>query len=170
MKPPGRLFTPPHREKPEVARKKERDRDRRDHSRGALQRPSLTAANCFLFFGLMLLPVLALARLSRIFDPRVVCGYIVFISLVTWLLYRQDKRRAADGEWRISEGTLHLAEFFGGWPAGFLAQRILRHKIKKTSYQVTFCFIIVLHETVALDFLRGWPLVRQTLSSVLRMI
>ena len=53
---------------------------------------------------------------------------------------------------------LHLAELLGGWPAAFVAQRALRHKISKTSYQATFWLIVALHQGVALDFLWDWQI------------
>ena len=34
--------------------------------------------------------------------------------------------------------TLHWLEFLGGWPGALIAQRVIRHKNKKTSFQVDF--------------------------------
>ena len=85
-------------------------------------------------------------------------GYAVVISGITFWLYWSDKRKAVGGEWRTPESVLHLAEILGGWPAAFLAQRALRHKISKTSYQATFWLIVVLHQAVALDSVTGWKM------------
>ena len=38
------------------------------------------------------------------------------MSLIAFTAYSIDKARARDNGWRISEKTLHLLEFFGGWP------------------------------------------------------
>jgi uncharacterized membrane protein YsdA (DUF1294 family) len=51
---------------------------------------------------------------------------------------------------------LHLAEFLGGWPAAFLAQRAFRHKISKSRYQLAFWMIVVFHEAASVDFLSEW--------------
>jgi uncharacterized membrane protein YsdA (DUF1294 family) len=113
---------------------------------------------------LLLLPAFAISRLARTFDPRFIAGYLILISAVTYLFYRHDKNRAATGGWRTPESTLHLAELLGGWPGAFLAQRILRHKISKTSYQVKYSLIVVLHQFVAFDFIQGWPYSRKAFS------
>lgn len=44
-------------------------------------------------------------------------------------VYRHDKRRAFAGQWRVPEATLHLAEFAGGWPGAFLAQRMHKFEV-----------------------------------------
>lgn len=82
-------------------------------------------------------------------------GYMA-LSLFTYWAYASDKRSARAGEWRTSEATLHLMELVGGWPGAFLAQRRLRHKCSKLSYQVVFWLIVGLHQYVALDFLLDW--------------
>ncbi len=117
-------------------------------------RPSLSAL--ILFVALLVFPSRASVRLAEFFDPRVICGYLVFISVVTLRLYWNDKRSAEVDGWRTPELTLHFAELLGGWPAAFLGQRIFRHKIRKISYQIAFGTIITLHETVSFDFLADW--------------
>lgn len=77
-----------------------------------------------------------------------VAVYVV-VSVVTFILYAIDKRRAIESRRRIRESTLHLAELLGGFPGAFAAQRTLRHKNRKLTYQVTFWLIVVLH-------LAGW--------------
>ena len=67
------------------------------------------------------------------------------MSLLTFALYADDKSRAKRGNWRISEKTLHLCELAGGWLGGFVAQRRLRHKSSKESYQFEFWAIVTLH-------------------------
>jgi uncharacterized membrane protein YsdA (DUF1294 family) len=66
-------------------------------------------------------------------------------------MYGIDKRRAGRGDWRISENTLHTIELLGGWPGAWIAQRIFRHKWRKTQYVVVFWIIVALHVT-------GWTL------------
>lgn len=109
-----------------------------------------------LLVALLLIPSLAGLRLARSFDPRFVLGYFVAISGFTFWLYWHDKRRAETDGWRTPESTLHFAELLGGWAAAFLAQRTLRHKISKTSYQVAFWAIVAVHEAASFDFLSEW--------------
>ena len=67
------------------------------------------------------------------------------MSLLAFLLYAADKRRATRREWRISESTLHLVELLGGWPGALVAQQLLRHKRQKRSYIFVFWLIVVAH-------------------------
>lgn len=75
------------------------------------------------------------------------------MSLLTFALYADDKSRAKRGDRRTSERTLHLCELAGGWLGGFIAQRRLRHKSIKSSYQVVFWAIVALHIAFWLDWL-----------------
>ena len=52
------------------------------------------------------------------------------ISLITFLLYGIDKRRAKHGRWRISEKALLAFSFFGGGVGGILAMQLFRHKTR----------------------------------------
>ena len=67
------------------------------------------------------------------------------MSVVAFILYWMDKRRAERNEWRIAEGTLHAIELLGGWPGGWIAQRVFRHKTRKTPYMVVFWLIVAVH-------------------------
>jgi uncharacterized membrane protein YsdA (DUF1294 family) len=109
---------------------------------------------------LLVAPVIALSRLAPAIDWRILAGVPVAVSFFTWLAYWSDKRRAEAGEWRIPEATLHLGELLGGWPGAFLAQRQLRHKTAKVSYQIVFWLIVLVHQFVAVDFLLGWKLTK----------
>lgn len=52
------------------------------------------------------------------------------ISLVTFILYGIDKRRAVKGAWRIPERVLLFFSLLGGGIGGALRMRIFRHKTK----------------------------------------
>lgn len=69
----------------------------------------------------------------------------VLMSAIAFGMYGIDKRRAVRGEWRIAEGTLHGIELFGGWPGAWIAQRVFRHKGRKTRYMIVFWAIGVIH-------------------------
>lgn len=126
-------------------------------------RGEISAGTLALLGLLLLLPGLAFPRLAQLFDWRYLLACLVLVSLLSIFLYRHDKEAAQSGAWRTPESTLHLLELLGGWPAAFLAQRLLRHKIRKTSYQVTYWGIVLLHELAALDSLQGWKFSRKAL-------
>lgn len=105
-----------------------------------------------LLFSLLLLPGLAMLWLPVPWWTG--AGMMTVISAITYGMYADDKQRAASGAWRVPESSLHLAELLGGWPGAFLAQRRLRHKCSKVSYQVVFWFIVVIFQIVAADVMQ----------------
>ena len=74
----------------------------------------------------------------------VLIAYLVG-SCVAYLAYVFDKAASLKGQWRTPESTLHLFSLVGGWPGAMLAQRTLRHKTKKQSFQVTYWATVVLN-------------------------
>lgn len=113
-----------------------------------------------IFVASLILPVLALNRLSLWADFRLLFGIPLAASVLALILYRTDKRRAEIGDRRIPESTLHLVEFLGGWPGAFLAQRLFRHKSVKLSYQIVFWLIVAVHQLAALDYLNDGRVTR----------
>jgi len=71
--------------------------------------------------------------------------YTLILSSITFILYGYDKAQARSFGWRVSEKTLHVFEFFGGWPGALIGQHFFRHKTAKLSYQITFWLIFVVH-------------------------
>jgi uncharacterized membrane protein YsdA (DUF1294 family) len=74
-----------------------------------------------------------------------VIGVLAALNLATFVAYRQDKQRAQQDRWRIAESQLHLWSFAGGWPGAWFAQRLLRHKSRKTSFRGVYWFTVVMH-------------------------
>ncbi len=70
--------------------------------------------------------------------PVVVLGLYLGGSLIAYLTYAMDKSAARQGAWRTKEETLHLVSLLGGWPGALLAQKRLRHKSRKRSFQAVF--------------------------------
>lgn len=70
---------------------------------------------------------------------------VVGMSLISFIVYGLDKRRAAKGGRRISERTLHLLALLGGWPGALLGQRRFRHKTVKLSFRIVFWLVVLLH-------------------------
>lgn len=79
------------------------------------------------------------------------------ISLATFAIYVADKNAARNGEWRTSERTLQLASLLGGWPGAVLAQQFVRHKNRKSSFQLTFWFAALVNVLVFVVITMGWP-------------
>lgn len=85
------------------------------------------------------------------------------LCAISYLAYARDKSAALNGRGRTPENTLHLLDLLGGWPGGLLAQRRLRHKSSKRSFQVVFWLTVLAH-VVAVAWLaspegRAWWLV-----------
>ena len=77
-------------------------------------------------------------------DPIILILFLL-LSFITFLLYRQDKIKAKNDEWRIAENTLHFFSLIGGWPGALIAQRRLRHKSRKQSFLVVFYVTVILN-------------------------
>src|SRR5262245_11934547 len=136
---------------------------KRDY-RAPKPRRGLTALALLGLLPLLPLPFLAALRLTHPLHPLLFPPCLLLLSAATFILYWHDKRQAQTGGWRTPESTLHLAELLGGWPAAYLAQRTLRHKNAKPSYQVTFWAIVTLHQLAALDSLTSWHYTRAALA------
>ncbi|MBR6580427.1 MAG: DUF1294 domain-containing protein [Ruminococcus sp.] len=52
------------------------------------------------------------------------------ISLIAFVMYFADKKKAQKNKWRIKEATLLGFGFFGGAIGALLAMKIFRHKTK----------------------------------------
>jgi len=104
--------------------------------------------------GLLVLPLLALYR-AGLSLPWVAL-YILVVNSITYTRYAADKRLARAKEWRIPEAQLQALDILGGWPGGFLAQRHLRHKSSKVSYQIVFWMTVFLYQFAAYDSLQDW--------------
>ena len=68
------------------------------------------------------------------------------VSLLAFLAYWHDKRRAQGQGQRTPENVLHALELADGWPGALLAQQLLRHKTRKVSNQMVFWLIVALHQ------------------------
>lgn len=72
-------------------------------------------------------------------------GYLLVASLSSYIAYLVDKSRSKRDRRRIPEKTLHLIDLAGGWPGGLAAQKTLRHKTMKRSFQIKYWITVVLH-------------------------
>ncbi|MDR2332736.1 MAG: DUF1294 domain-containing protein [Burkholderiaceae bacterium] len=94
---------------------------------------------------------------------------VLLLNLITFLVYRHDKKAAETGRWRISERTLHLLSLAGGWPAAWFAQQALRHKSSKREFRVVY-WITVIGNLVLLGILILLPESGGGMSALLRSL
>ena len=69
--------------------------------------------------------------------------YLIFINVVTFLVYGIDKWKAKQGSWRISEATLLILAVIGGSIGALLGMKVWHHKTmhKKFKYGVTLILL-----------------------------
>lgn len=106
-------------------------------------KPAATNTTVTALAGLFLLLVVGLAVMGRL-SFMVPAIYIV-ASLIALGAYAWDKASAQAGRWRTTESTLLLIGLAGGWPGAAFAQQVFRHKSRKTSFQVSFWFTVVVN-------------------------
>ena len=106
---------------------------------------------------LCLLPGLGAAQMAWNDQSWLPLALYPAVSLISLLLYWQDKQQARTQAWRTPEKVLHASELCGGWPGALVAQQLFRHKTRKVSYQLVFWGIVLLHQVFWLDqlFLSG---------------
>ena len=102
-------------------------------------------------FAASFLVIVGVSVLAGKISPLILCLY-VGSSLLTYFLYAKDKSAAQAGAWRTPEGTLHILSLACGWPGALFAQKKLRHKTKKFSFQM-ICWVTVLLNCSALVWL-----------------
>lgn len=104
-------------------------------------------------FSLLFLGALGYLTYIEILHPFLLYWYLG-ASLIAYAAYANDKSAAQSGRWRTKEATLLLIGLVGGWPGALIAQESLRHKSRKTSFQVLFAISVVLN-VVALVWLNS---------------
>ena len=79
---------------------------------------------------------------------KIAAAYVIVVavmSLASFIAYGLDKRQATNGGRRVSESTLHVMAFLGGWPGAWIGQRQFRHKTQKVTFRIVFWMVAVLH-------------------------
>ena len=86
------------------------------------------------------------------------CAFATYAlaSLACFGAYAMDKSAARSRSRRTPERSLLLLGLVGGWPGALLAQRMLRHKTAKTSFQVKFWLTVVANIGVLAGLTLWW--------------
>lgn len=69
---------------------------------------------------------------------------ISVISIITFIIFGIDKRKAVKHQRRIPESTLLSLTFLGGTAGVLLGMLIFRHKISKKSFLLKFGLIVLI--------------------------
>ena len=77
-------------------------------------------------------------------------GYILVMSIITFLTFVTDKNYAEQGVWRTKEKTLLILTLLGGTPGALLAMNQFRHKTRKVSFISKFIVVVVLQIAVVI--------------------
>ena len=116
---------------------------------------------------LAFLPLAALAVLHWT-APWLVVAVYAAASILSFLMYRTDKRAAGNGGWRIPEGSLLLIGVAGGWPGSIIAMRRYRHKTRKIEFRRLF-WATVFVNILAFAFITS-PLFSTLLAAVFGLV
>ena len=89
---------------------------------------------------------------------HVILIYLVFINLVTFIIYGIDKLKAKRSKWRISEATLLSMAIVGGSIGAWLGMKAWHHKTLHMKFKYGIPVIILL-QLLAVGYLiysREW--------------
>ena len=111
--------------------------------RSAMVASSGGGAISLTFATLFVVSVVAAVLVGKL--PWMILGLYLAASVVTFFAYALDKSAARTDGWRIRESTLHMFGVMGGWPGALAAQRLLRHKSRKQTFQVVFWATVLLN-------------------------
>jgi uncharacterized membrane protein YsdA (DUF1294 family)/cold shock CspA family protein len=120
--------------------------------------PSTPASFSYLFLAfIFLFAAFIIERTLMGFLPHIVPFIFLGANLIVFLYYYQDKASALRRNWRTPERKLHFLSLLGGWGGAYIAQKIFRHKHKKTSFMMVYkltvlinCSLIILYSVPGL--------------------
>ncbi len=70
--------------------------------------------------------------------------YLGVINILAFICYGLDKKRAKNGQWRISEAHLLALAALGGALGALLGMLVFHHKTRKRKFTVTVPLFLVL--------------------------
>lgn len=79
--------------------------------------------------------------------------YILYINILTFILFGVDKLKAIKNRRRIANSTLILAIFLGGAIGGLLGMVLFKHKIRKYYYLLSIGVSLII-SSIAIYYLK----------------
>lgn len=79
---------------------------------------------------------------------------ILYINLLTFIMFGIDKKRAVRDAWRIRESTLLILSLIGGSVGALVGMTVFRHKIRKMKFVMLVPVFFAMHLVLLLLFLR----------------
>ncbi|CAH0244098.1 hypothetical protein SRABI80_02823 [Peribacillus frigoritolerans] len=73
-----------------------------------------------------------------------VAAYMIITNIIGFALMGIDKRKARNGEYRISEKTLWFWAVIGGGTGSFLGMKQFRHKTKHAAFKWGLPILMIL--------------------------
>ena len=70
--------------------------------------------------------------------------YLLFINIITFMMYGIDKLKAKKGKWRISEATLLMMAIVGGSIGAWAGMQIWHHKTMHKKFRYGIPTIIIM--------------------------
>ncbi len=74
----------------------------------------------------------------------IICGILLTLNLLTFIIYGIDKFKAKKSKWRIPESTLLLLAVFGGSIGAWLGLQVWRHKTQHKKFYIGIPMILTL--------------------------
>lgn len=78
----------------------------------------------------------------------IILSWIALSSIVTFIFYGADKKKAQNNAWRISEKFLLLSALFGGAIGALFGMKVFRHKTKHWYFWAVNVFGLLIHVAV----------------------
>ncbi len=105
------------------------------------------------FYTILAVILLAtLVGLSLYLKIKLWYACLISISVVTFLFYGYDKRRAIGNRGRVPEAVLHLLALAGGSLGAILGMLTFKHKTRKLFFKLILAAIVIAQATATYYF------------------
>ena len=71
-------------------------------------------------------------------------AFLAVMSLIAFIFYAADKRKAKKSKWRIPEANLIGVALFYGAPGAYLGMKLFRHKTQHIKFTITVPLLLIL--------------------------
>ena len=82
--------------------------------------------------------------------------YLIFINLLSFILFALDKRKAQKQAYRIRESILLFTAFIGGASGALISMLIFRHKTQKIKFTLLVPLFLIAHVFLGYYLLRSF--------------